>query len=438
MRRIFTIACTLFPTLILLFISGGCNPGLVGPNPTVGQLNVFRYVAIGDGFTAGVTNGSLEPYGYSGLYAEGQQYAFPKLIADQFSLAQSIDFEQPILTGNGSGFLQISNMVASDCPAESPSPVISSVNPETGWKSPYTPQGIINNIGIPQLKAGHLLNDTLIQLNPFFSRINFKQGSFLSMIQDSRPGFFTLWLGTTDFLAYAMKGAEYPGSLPADTEQFSAALDQLLEAMLLHAPEAKGVIGNIPDITRFPYFRTVSYLYINRDKCKGTLLPVYITTASGIRTAAPEDLILLPAKDKIGTDYGSGESFGLTPENPIPAYWVLDESEAKMLRNLIQSYNLRIQSKITSLNASREKPAFALADIDYLTAQLAHSYTEDGLEVSTEYLSGGIFSLDGIYLTPRGNAVIANTFIRTINSFDSFGAIIPPINITDYPGVVFP
>ncbi|MEZ4774071.1 MAG: SGNH/GDSL hydrolase family protein [Bacteroidia bacterium] len=438
MRRIFTIACTLFPTLTILLLYSGCKPGLVGPAPSTGFLNVFRYVAIGDGFTAGVTNGSLEPYSYSGLYAEGQQYAFPKLIADQFLLAQLIDFEQPEMPGVGSGHLRIDSMSHTECPLESPAPVLSTVNPQAGWKDVYVPKKQINNLGIPQLKTSHILKDSMIQMNPFFTRINPSGDSYISLIKESRPGFFTLWLGMTDFLGFAMKGAEYYGFHPADAEQFAQALGLLLDEVVLASPQAKGVIGNIPDITLFPYFKTVPSQYVNREKCKGSIIPIYISTDAGVRIATNEDQILLPAKDQIGMEYGQGSSFGLVAENPVPGHWVLDKSEIELIKKLINEYNLKISEKVASLNASLEKPAFVIADIHYLIGQLAQSYTEDGLEVSNEYLSGGIFSLDGIYFTPRGNAVIANTFIRTINSFISFGASIPPINITDYPGVVFP
>ena len=34
--------------------------------------------------------------------------------------------------------------------------------------------------------------------------------------------------------------------------------------------------------------------------------------------------------------------------------------------------------------------------------------------VNGDYLTGGAFSLDGIHLTPRGYAIVANGFIETI------------------------
>jgi hypothetical protein len=44
--------------------------------------------------------------------------------------------------------------------------------------------------------------------------------------------------------------------------------------------------------------------------------------------------------------------------------------------------------------------------------------------------------LDGIHLTPRGNAIIANTFIDAINS--KYSASVPHADVTKYSGLKFP
>jgi len=60
----------------------------------------------------------------------------------------------------------------------------------------------------------------------------------------------------------------------------------------------------------------------------------------------------------------------------------------------------------------------------------------DGVALNTQFVTGGSFSLDGIHLNPIGNALLANEFIKSINSF--FGATIPQVDATKYRGVVFP
>ena len=60
---------------------------------------------------------------------------------------------------------------------------------------------------------------------------------------------------------------------------------------------------------------------------------------------------------------------------------------------------------------------------------------EVGVELSSEFGSGGAFSLDGIHLTPRGNAFIANEIIEAINA--KYNAEVPKVNIGTY-GTVTP
>ncbi|HUR10003.1 MAG TPA: hypothetical protein VM012_01465, partial [Flavitalea sp.] len=60
----------------------------------------------------------------------------------------------------------------------------------------------------------------------------------------------------------------------------------------------------------------------------------------------------------------------------------------------------------------------------------------NGVGVKADFVTGGAYSLDGIHLTPRGNALLANEFIKSINN--KYGSTIPAIDATKYKGVVFP
>jgi hypothetical protein len=51
-------------------------------------------------------------------------------------------------------------------------------------------------------------------------------------------------------------------------------------------------------------------------------------------------------------------------------------------------------------------------------------------------VNGGAFSLDGINLTSRGYALLANETIRVINSF--YGSTVNPIDVNKFNGVSFP
>jgi lysophospholipase L1-like esterase len=66
----------------------------------------------------------------------------------------------------------------------------------------------------------------------------------------------------------------------------------------------------------------------------------------------------------------------------------------------------------------------------------AHGILVDGVSANSSYISGGIFSLDGVHLTPRGYAIVANEYIKAINK--TYNASIPTVNISNYRGVKFP
>ena len=59
----------------------------------------------------------------------------------------------------------------------------------------------------------------------------------------------------------------------------------------------------------------------------------------------------------------------------------------------------------------------------------------DGGMITSEFVYGGGFSLDGVHPTARGYAVISNIILDRIN--EEFDATIPAVNPADYPSVYF-
>ena len=60
----------------------------------------------------------------------------------------------------------------------------------------------------------------------------------------------------------------------------------------------------------------------------------------------------------------------------------------------------------------------------------------NGIHIDNKYVTGGIFSLDGVHLTPRGNAIVADFFISAIN--EKYGAKISSVDVNLYNGVTLP
>ena len=114
---------------------------------------------------------------------------------------------------------------------------------------------------------------------------------------------------------------------------------------------------------------------------------------------------------------------------PIPGKYVLSNAEQRNIKSRIYAFNQVIKAVAASQN-------LALADMNLHLTQFESGMVFDGITMNTTFVTGGMFSTDGIHLCPRGNAVAANFFIQAIN--EKYKCNIPQANITNYPGLVFP
>ena len=208
------------------------------------------------------------------------------------------------------------------------------------------------------------------------------------------------------------------------------------------AKGAKGVVATIPNVTSIPYFNTVTVgaILAGVQKANPTVKALYInalvagTSNYAPRAATAADLIVLTFPTSmigtpVSTPYGT-LPYGLTPYTPIDNQYVLDQAEAAMTLDYITSYNTTIKSVATA-------KGLAIFDaFTFLNNVKASGLVVDGVSLNSNYISGGIFSLDGVHLTPRGYAVVANEFIKAINQ--QYGSNIPLANVASFRGVKFP
>ncbi|MFV8226267.1 G-D-S-L family lipolytic protein [Christiangramia aquimixticola] len=94
-----------------------------------------------------------------------------------------------------------------------------------------------------------------------------------------------------------------------------------------------------------------------------------------------------------------------------------------------------IQDATTRFNAAiklySEQFGLGFVDAQALQNQLnAQGIAFDGGVVTSDFVTGGAFSLDGIHLTPRGYAVIANAIIEETNA--TYGSNVPKANVGAY------
>ncbi|MCJ8209104.1 SGNH/GDSL hydrolase family protein [Mucilaginibacter sp. RS28] len=436
-----------FYLLLLTAVFSACKPEIHTPAPQQGSADFSRYIAVGNSLTAGYADG--------GLYLEGQQNSYPSIIAKQMITAGGAQtFNQPLFSqsqANGSGYLKLTGFDSNG------SPVTASVTtnlaitgvtniPNFGNVTTYTKYtGDIDNYGVPGIKLLHIKVPQYGNLNGFFERLlpgaeGTHTTTYLDFISAKPFTFFSNWLGNNDALGYATSGGA--GDVLTDKAVFNALYTELINT--LTKTGAKGVCATIPDVTAIPYFNTVTPALIlaGVQKANASVQAIYVnaksntdvtSTTYAARPATASDLITLTfPTSKIGQPVASAGNlpYGLTPLTPIENQYVLDANEVSIVKDYVTAYNNTIKTVAASKN-------IAVADMyTFLNDVKAHGLLVDGVSLNSAYISGGLFSLDGVHLTPRGYAVVANQFIKAINT--QYNANIPQVSVGAYNGVKFP
>ncbi|QCX53105.1 SGNH/GDSL hydrolase family protein [Elizabethkingia sp. JS20170427COW] len=116
---------------------------------------------------------------------------------------------------------------------------------------------------------------------------------------------------------------------------------------------------------------------------------------------------------------------------PMEDKYVLTEQEQKPVATAVAAYN-------ASISALASKYGLALVDANKKMVELnsQSGISWNGVKYSAAFITGGAFSLDGVHLTGRGYAVIANEFIKQINA--TYGSTLPYVNANQYSGIKFP
>lgn len=466
----------LLPLYMCVMVALGCQPEPELLERQPGEADLSNYIAIGNSLTAGVSNG--------GLYLQGQLNSYPVIIAQQFAEITEIDFHQPLLPeGNGSGFMYIAGFSSSGATQ------IGTRSADPAYTTKIT--GDFNNLGIPGLRLKDITDEGYGQKNrnPFFYRIissgKEQSTSYLQVAAASSPSFFTCWIGTNDVLDYALTGGIFGVAGKEGTGLYGitdpqsefASSYQLLIASLTENG-AKGVLATIPDITISPFFTAVPYNAIKLDeKAAVQANAAYKEYNSGVNQAYAAGLItkkemeartirfaagqnpividdeiltdlweaglpslrqlkhnervLLEAQRVLGTLKNPADSRSVIGVDiPLPEQYELTLEEMENIARAIAGYN----EIITYIALSH--PDLALMRADDLWNQVKDGIFVDGIPVNGNFITGGFYSLDGIHLTPRGYALIANKFIDTINQ--EFGASVGRVAIGSYKGVETP
>jgi hypothetical protein len=438
----------LHKSLLAVAILGlaACKPSIDTVTPSKGTADFSRYIAIGNSLTSG--------YASNGLSLEGQRNSFPEMIAAQMKAVGGGSFTSPFFTdaqANGSGYLKLTGFNPNGTPILTPETSNLAVRgtaniPDFGNVTLYTKYtGDINNYGVPGIKLTHVDLAPYGNLNGYFERLlpgnaGANNTSYLSFVTAKPYTFFSLWLGNNDILGYATSGGA--GDIPTSKSAFAALYNSTVTK--LTEKGAKGVVATIPDVTKTAFFTTVTLnsllAAVNATPAGADVKALFIQPGAGAaRMATAEDLftLTLSSANLIGVPNGSGIPYGLHPDNPIQTQWVLDKAEVAVVNDHVNAYNSTIKS-VAAAKGLAIMDAFELLK-EYSATDASGKLigkTVNGAEVSSAFITGNLFSLDGIHLTPLGYAITANAFIKAINA--TYGSTIPTVDVTKYSGTKFP
>lgn len=286
--------------------------------------------------------------------------------------------------------------------------------------------------------------------------------------------------------------ATYGSNDITDPNVFASVISGYVNA--LTAKGAKGVMANIPNVTSIPFFTRVPYnpltpaqlganinalnsglygplkqaltafgagsrinllsstaanplLIVDKDlpnlsaQLTAALTPslgVATATAFGqiygqARQATSEDLVLLSTSSVIGTTVaGAPASINVNGISyPLANQYILSKTEKEKVLKATAAYNASLQAIAASKGL-----AFVDANAKMMELSSASGIQFDAVKYTATFVTGGTFSLDGVHLTGRGYALIANEFISAINA--KYNSNLPMVNVNSYSGIKFP
>jgi lysophospholipase L1-like esterase len=389
----------LTPALVLALALGA-------PTFVRAQARFDVYVALGDSLTAGYSSGSL--------VETHQRNSYPALIA---RVSGTQGFQQPTVSEPGIPpeleLVRLSPSVVVLPKASTPG-----APTNLGLPQPY------NNLGVPGADVQDMLS-TVTDGGGFHDLVLRKQGTALQEAAALHPTFITLWIGNNDALGAVTQGRAIEGQTLTSVAKFRSRYEAIVSA--LQSTGATVVAANLPDATSIPFVTTIPPVVTDPTTQQPLLVdgqPVPLIGPTG--SLASNAYVLLSASSLIAQGIGVPKSIG-GQGVPLPDQVILDADEAGAIRDHVNGYNLAI-SDICG------QAGIPVLDVNGIFRDIASRGRDiGGVHLSSAYLTGGIFSYDGIHPTDLGYAILANEWIHRID--DAVGATLPLVDLGPYLGV---
>ena len=475
------------------------NGSATRPALSAGTADFSSYVSLGNSLTSGYSDGALFLAPQQKSYPKILSNQFSLIGGGSFTQPLVNDnYGGLALNGNRIVEPRLVTIGAAPVPLESiigPVTVSTDIllNNPTG---PFNNMGVPGARSWHLIAPGYGNIQNLPSANPYFVRMTgaTPDASILELSMAQAPTFFSLWAGNNDVLLHALSGGD--GTVPiTDQATFDFAISTLVGTLTTGG--AKGVMANIPYVTDIANFTTIAWdlldptdpdyaallpqipvlnaqlygpldniftaygepdrfnlltesgpnpILINDENAidrsaeiAAALTPVLGAPTAGAfgavfgksRQATASDLILLAASSAINQPVpGVPDPINVNGITyPLADKWVLIPSEIAEISSAVDGYNATLQ-------AAASQAGLAYVDANALLSELASTgIASNNFILTSDLVRGGMFSLDGVHLTSRGYAVVANEFMKAIDAtygsnFEASGNL---VDIGEYP-----
>ena len=380
-------------------------PALAQPAPSA--VNFANYYSIGDSLASGFMSGAL--------VATHQANSVPAHLARQAGVT---DFQQPLISEPG-------------IPVElglrtlSPAPIIAPKAASPGAPTNLAVPRSYNNLAVP----GATLPDALTRtadggLHDIILR---GRGTQVAQAVASRPTVVTVLIGNNDVLCSAVRGRAIDCVTLTPAAAFRAAYQSLITA--LGTTGARIFAANLPDVTSIPFVTTIPPVVVNPSTAQPVLVngqPVPLIGPNGPLPSG--SLVTLAASSLLAEGIGIPASLG-GKGAPLPDEVVIDPTERATIVDRVNVNNQAIRDICQAAN-------IPVLDVNALTREIStQGRVIGGVTYTSSFLSGGIFSYDGVHPTDMGYAILANEWIRLMNAN---GGSLPEVDLLPFTGISTP
>mgnify|MGYP006272914677 CR=1 FL=1 len=472
-------------TLALLTACSYNMPETSMPGDRIGSDDFSRFYVLGDGFSSGMMNGVLT--------SETQEYAYPNVIGNRIDAYFEADlFQQAdVTTPLGLNQFEPENGESGQYRLFFRSPGDPIPGRRTGegeapgeWQGDLTSLRDLSIPGIRSFEVDEAVNSID---NRYLNRLPIQADqSLLDHLVGQDPAIILVSLGYDDIIPFILSGGtgstvnNSVGEMDATPlDIYSSAIERVTDR-LLDETDASLIVTTIPDPRNTPLVTTLKYhMDLGRNITAGDIgrlrgfysefneraYEYNLADSVTEETRRPfidfdvdggadfkkrviydptlidvefDDGYVLPKIRQMDSSerliYKSEEmlfeNYELGKTEPIQPEYVLDASEIARTGDLLSGYNNAIRA--IAGGSSR----INLLDISQLMENLSNGEVQvDGVFYNDDFERESLFSADGIFLNPKGHAMVARKLAELLNQ--QYDVPLTEIDVNNKPGLSF-